>query len=77
MKIITARKANQALLQQYSWSNRTELIDKKKPSLCSQDGNLRCAVVTLDHDLHSLIAVPIRRVCIVAHSILRQCTVQA
>jgi hypothetical protein len=27
MKIITARKANQALLQQYSWSSRTELID--------------------------------------------------
>jgi hypothetical protein len=27
MKIIAARKANQTLLQQYSWSSRTELID--------------------------------------------------
>jgi hypothetical protein len=27
MKIITARKANAALLQQYSWSSRTELLE--------------------------------------------------
>jgi hypothetical protein len=27
LKIVAARKANQALLQQFSWSSRTELID--------------------------------------------------